>query len=410
MNENPSAGSPPWGNTTKLIVSLALLAILAGLLIRFQYIWGPLLVAIILAYLIHPVANFIKKRLHFSWRLAVLVPYLLLVVVLLGLLTWGGISLVEQIQNLVIFLQNFVENLPALMESITAKPVTIGPFVLDFGRLDFSNLWTQVQGIVEPALSKAGSLVGTLASGAASTVTWSLFSLIISFFLLAESGGFRDRMILLPIPHYAEDFKRLGHELSRIWNAFLRGQLIMFTITVLLYTVLLGALGLRYFVGLALLAGFARFVPYVGPWITWITYGLVAFFQGPTLFGMPPGYYVLVAVGIPLLTDSILDNFVSTRIMADALKVHPAAVLIAVLVAASLFGLVGVLLSAPVLASAKLLTGYIGRKLMDMDPWEGYSTTAGTRPESKFVKALLKLAESIKLLIEKLRYRKKPRN
>jgi predicted PurR-regulated permease PerM len=55
--------------------------------------------------------------------------------------------------------------------------------------------------------------------------------------------------------------------------------------------------------------------------------------------------------------------------MSDALEVHPAAVLVMVIISASLFGLVGVLLAAPVLASLKLIFTYIVRKLMDADPW-----------------------------------------
>lgn len=60
--------------------------------------------------------------------------------------------------------------------------------------------------------------------------------------------------------------------------------------------------------------------------------------------------------------------------MSNALKIHPAAVLVMVLVSASLFGFIGVLLSAPVLASVKLGFTYVTRKLMDMDPWEGIET------------------------------------
>ena len=42
---------------------------------------------------------------------------------------------------------------------------------------------------------------------------------------------------------------------------------------------LLSVLGVKNFFLLAFLAGLARFVPYVGPFVAWTTYGLVALFQ-----------------------------------------------------------------------------------------------------------------------------------
>jgi hypothetical protein len=70
------------------------------------------------------------------------------------------------------------------------------------------------------------------------------------------------------------------------------------------------------------------------------------------------------------VVDVIMDNFVSPRIMSSALSVHPAAVLVMVIVSAKLIGFIGVLVAAPVLASLKLFLHYISRKMTDMDPWE----------------------------------------
>jgi predicted PurR-regulated permease PerM len=114
-------------------------------------------------------------------------------------------------------------------------------------------------------------------------------------------------------------------------------------------------------------------VPYVGPFIAWTTYALVSLFQ-TNYFGVQPFVFALIVVGVAWVTDLMLDNFVSPRVMSNALKVHPAAVLVMVIISASLFGFIGVLLSAPLLATLKLISTYIIRKLMDQDPWEGLET------------------------------------
>src|SRR5512143_29329 len=78
-----------WGNTTKLVVSLMVFAVVAWLLIRFQYFVGPLVMAVLLAYLFYPLANWVRKVTHMSWRVTVSVLFLLLILILLGLTTLG---------------------------------------------------------------------------------------------------------------------------------------------------------------------------------------------------------------------------------------------------------------------------------------------------------------------------------
>ena len=57
--------------------------------------------------------------------------------------------------------------------------------------------------------------------------------------------------------------------------------------------------------------------------------------------------------------------------MASALKVHPAAVLVAAIVALDLLGILGVIIAAPMLATLQLVGRYFTRKLFDLDPWVG---------------------------------------
>jgi len=163
--------------------------------------------------------------------------------------------------------------------------------------------------------------------------------------------------------------RRLTAELSRIWNAFLRGQIIIFVLTSLVYMFVLGVLGIRYAVGIAILAGLAKFLPYIGPFITWTTLALVAYFQPYTIFGLSSLTYTILAVGIGILIDQTFDNLISPRILAQALRVHPAAVLIAAIVAANWVGLLGVIIAAPMLATVLLIWRYILRKMLDLDPW-----------------------------------------
>ncbi|MBE0681853.1 MAG: AI-2E family transporter [Anaerolineales bacterium] len=398
MTQTQTPTSPSWGTNTKLVVALTIVVIIGALLVKFQFIIGPLLIALVLAYLFHPVADFFQRKLHFSWNASVAVIYVFIIILFLSLLTLGGVGLVQQIQSLVIILQDALRTLPQLIENISGQVYQFGPFKLDFSALDLNDLSSQVLGMVQPLLSRTGTLVGTLAGSAANFLGWTLFVILVSYFVLAESGGLRDRIITVDVPGYSQDLARLSRELGRIWNAFLRGQIIIFFLTVLVYSIVLSILGVHYAISLAFLAGLARFVPYVGPAVNWVVLVLVSYFQVYKLFGLSPFYYSLVVLIIALIIDQIFDNIVSPRILSDALKVHPAAVLVAAIVAANLLGILGVVVAAPILATAALLWKYTMRKMLDVNPWPEQEQHQPPRPiGSRFLVPLRRFLRTLSL-------------
>jgi predicted PurR-regulated permease PerM len=110
---------------------------------------------------------------------------------------------------------------------------------------------------------------------------------------------------------------------------------------------------------------------------------LVTFFQPFKLFGMDPLYYTLLVFLIALFIDQIFDNIVSPRIMADALRVHPAAVLVAAIISASLLGVLGVVIAAPMLATLQLFGQYTIRKMFDLNPWPPQEPRPLSPPRTK---------------------------
>jgi predicted PurR-regulated permease PerM len=188
----------------------------------------------------------------------------------------------------------------------------------------------------------------------------------------------------------------LGQELSRIWNAFLRGQIIVFLLAGVTYVVVLSMLGVHYALAIALLAGLARFVPWVGNMVSWTTLALVAYFQASNVFGLSPLSYAILAVGVALLVDQVFDNFVTPRVIAQALRVHPAAVLIAALILAKLLGLLGVLVAAPILATVSLVWRYVTHKMLDLDPWPEGAGVPPAPPPSRIWVRLRRLLRSRK--------------
>jgi len=366
-----STRSPSWSSSTKLVVSLTLAVCAVALLYQFRSIIGPLLLAFILTYLLHPVVDFVCKHTRLSWRMAVILIYLVLILLLLGTFTATGFAVLQQLQALILVVNNFINSLPQWIDQLSHLAYTFGPFQFDLGKLnlDLSIVAKQALDILRPILGKAGDLLGTLAGSAAGFLGWSLFIWIISYFLLAEASKLSDVLPFSEFAGYNYDIQRLERELGRTWHAFLRGQVTIILIVMVTSFTLMTFLGIRYALVIAILTGLARFVPYIGPLITATVTALLAFFQRTNYFGLSPIYYAALVVGCAILLDQILDNLVSPRIFGQTLGVHPAAVLVVAVIAANLIGFTGIVLAAPVLATMKLLGRYVTRKMLDMNPW-----------------------------------------
>jgi predicted PurR-regulated permease PerM len=363
------ATSPRWSSTTKLLVGLVIVGIVAFLFFRFTSLLTPLLMVFILAYLLHPVATMISYWLRVSWKAAVNILYFIILVLLIGSLTLGGVGLVGQVQSLILLVQNIVADLPKYVETLSGQVFQIGPFTLDMRTIDLNAISRELLSFVQPLLGRTGNLVTAIAGGAAEIFGWTFFVLIVSYFVMVESSGLQSDLIKVEIPGYHEDLRKLGSKLSTIWNSFLRGQIFIFAMSTVLYIFVLSIFGVRYAIGIAFLAGLAKFLPYIGPAITWVIMALVTYFQRPTPFGMEPLTYMLMVVITTTVIDWIIDNLIVPRIMARSLRVHPAAVLVTALVAANLLGILGVVIAAPFLASVMLLGRYAMRKMLDLNPW-----------------------------------------
>ena len=392
MEERP-VKSPYWTSTTKLLVGLVTIGIVAFLLARFQSLLPPLLIIFVIAYLFHPLTALIANGLGISWKAAVNILYLIIFISMIGLITVGGIGLVGQVQSLIILVDDIIADLPRLLKEMSGQVYQIGPVRIDMSTIELQAITEQLLSLVQPLLGRTGTLVGTVAGRAAQMVGWTFFILIVSYFVMSESNGLTSNLIRIEVPGYSEDIRRLGRELGRIWNAFLRGQIFIFILTFVIYAIMLSILGVRYSLGLALMAGLARFLPYIGPAITWIVMALVTFFQASKPFGLEerPLIYTAIVVILALVIDQIMDNVVMPRIMAQTLRVHPAAVLVAALIMANLLGILGMVIAAPALASLALLARYTRRKMFDQDPFPPWESTPPPPPVERAWRARLRL-------------------
>lgn len=394
-----------WSSTTKLVVALVFAALLLLMAIQFRYLLSPLLAAVVLAYIFQPSVLFLSRKLRITNRFAVAIIYILFVLVILGLITWGGFALSGQVSGLINYLSKNVSTWPDAITTFLSTPFKIGSTTINLNTMDLTQFNTQLIRYIQQILGTLGSGIANLGKSALSVVGWTLFSILVSFFILSESDA--GKLLSINLLGHSEDQNKIGKALDTIWNNYLRRQLLICFITLLVYSGLLGMLGVNYFFGLALMAAFARFIPYLGPLITWIVYALVAGFASTPIFGMSPLAYAIMVVVISYLVDVFLDFFVATKLMANALKMHPAAILVASLVGLNIFGVIGVMLAAPILATLILFFKYARYKMTDEDPWEHIQLVPVEKKLPASYQWISRIAGKINIFIKKLFTKKK---
>jgi len=399
------APSPRWGPLTKFLVAMILAVVLGAVLVRFQEMIAPLVLAVILAYLLKPVVEAITVRTKLSWSAAAALVYLVLLVIIVTLLTVAGIALVQQVQGLYGAVADIAADPATRLQAILSKPFVIGPFAFDlsrpfsigpFGPFQVPDLssgaWQpfieQALAVIQPVLNRTGVLVGSLASGTATTLGWALFIVVVSYYLLNDVRNIGVSIERLVPDEYAYDVRRLVNELGPIWNAFLRGQITLGITMGVLVGLTMWVLGVRYAVVLGLLGGLLEFIPVIGPVIAGGVALIVALFQPGNWLNLNPITFALVVLIASILLQQIENNFLVPRILGGSLNLHAVLILVGAVVAASLAGIIGLLLSAPMLATLRLFGRYVYCKLFDLDPWPDPPALIRAPPERKWARWL----------------------
>jgi len=364
--------------------------------VRFQSVLGMLVLAAMISFLTTPLVGWLRRQARLSWTAATNISFLFLILSLLIVSTAAGLAVVQQLQALIQSTQGVLSDLPEQIEPIGPRLIEFGPWIVDLSDFDPSALLEQALSYIEPVFTRASALIGGLATVAIETIARLLFILVVAYFLTLDNERFRRAWSTFSIPGYEADFDRLRSALARLWHSFLRGQLLIVAIVGTLTWVLMSVLGLRFSLGLGVLAGIAKFVPIVGPTVAGIIAALVALFQPTNWLEFNPIVHALIVGASVTLLDQSIDYLVVPRIFGSSLNLHPVIVIIGAIVGATLAGILGLLLSAPAMATAILLGRYVFRKMVDQSPWDPPIDTLPEIPE----RSLSKLLKRTKRIVE----------
>ena len=306
----------------------------------------PFFIAFALAYLLDPVTDRLESfKISRTFAVLVLMAGVFSLVTGIGLLIFPLLKL--QAEHLVSNLPNYIAIIQEWMY----------PLLGVVGEPE------KIQGILNRELLKVGELPLKVISSITSILWGSvagLFSFIlllanlviipvVMFYLLRDYDLINKKMLSFVPARSREQVLSLIKEIDGVLAGFVRGQLMVGLIMAGLYSIGLFFCGTPMSLFIGLLAGLASLVPYLGLVFGFVPAAILTFMQTQD--------WVLVfgVVGVFAVVQGLEGMIITPRIVGEKIGLHPVAIILAVLLGAEFFGLVGVIVSVPVAAALNVL-------------------------------------------------------
>jgi len=353
--------SPPkWAPATKWVIFIICLLLVAFAIARFSIVLAPLVVAVIFAYLLNPIVNYLEANTPLKRGLAAAIVYILFLVVLALIPSLLAPLLVRQIRDLNVDGAGLADQLTEAMDYQIALGGT---------SFNLSLLIEPLTGSLDQVLSPMATVAAGLAVNIAGGFIWAIFIFVVGYYLLVDANRFSAWVDSWIPPDYFEEFKLLRRELDGVWKAYFIGQLTLALIVGVVIGGVAALLGIKSALLLGIFAALLELIPNWGYGLSGIVGVIFAYLQGSTYIPLPPWAFALLVAGFYFVMWQIDTNYLVPRIIGNRLRLPPVVIIVGIIAGASVGGAIGLLLAAPTIASVRVLGSYLYRRLLDLEPY-----------------------------------------
>ena len=176
-----------------------------------------------------------------------------------------------------------------------------------------------------------------------------ILGLIIGFFLIVNFDNSSKFIYLVP-KKYREVTSSIMDEVNGSLRSYVKGAVIDSLLIFILSSLGLWLCGLKAPLLFGLFCGLTNVIPYAGPYIGGVPAVIVGFTQSPMT-----GIFSLIVI---FVIQFLEGNFLQPFIMSKTTKLHPVTILLGLLVFGHFFGIIGMLISTPLIATLKTVFKY----------------------------------------------------
>ena len=366
-----------------IVVLATILYIIYRLISNFEYIIGtilsalsgllgvltPLIIALVAAYLLHPVVCWIECNVMYNKKftnaeygiteknkklkrtMSVFLTYML-VLSLFVILIYSSYAMIGgQISRQVDF-NSVIDSLISYSERYFHIFGQMKSWLENSGLSD--NLKQQLISTVDSVndlLSSAISNFFIKIKAFGSNIVNIVLGLILAFYLLMDLEYFRElygkTTNALIKEQKNEKLSNLFGDINLILSQFIRGQLLAALIVGILSSIGLSIIRLDFAILIGMTAGIANIIPYFGPIMGSIPAVIVGLLSGSPI-------KALLAVIVLVVVQQIDGTLISPRIVGNSVGLHPVFVMLSIIIGGAYFGLWGMLIAVPIAAIIKM--------------------------------------------------------
>lgn len=335
-----------WG----LLIRITLVVGLAYFMWRVRSILIGVILAAMLAYVLLPAVDFIAR--HRFLRLGLRTRRLIasvIVFVLFFALVGAAVGLL---------FSPFQREAKNLIDSMAVYSKQIKADIDSFNAWYKANLPDDLQRTVgdlnyQPVLQAGGTFLSGAIKGTfdfLGKIVEIVLIPVLAFYFVLDSRSLKREFVGMLPPWRAREALKLLRKVSLILQSYVVGQLILCVIAGLVTGIVLNILNMPYVLVLAVFAGITRAIPIIGPVVSGIPICILGAMKSPGL-----GLGLLIFVVVMHFVES---KFIMPILIGERMRLHPAVILIVLLIGAEFFGLLGMFLAAPVAAIVRELINF----------------------------------------------------
>lgn len=329
----------------KIIKGVGALEVVINLL----KILSPLFIGIIVAWLLNPFVKWLEKKnvrrgIAASLSYVILVAAIfLLIKAIIPLLYNQTIELVGNFPNI---FQSLKDWFSGLLNNFNSNMINVDnvekTLLLKLDEIS-GNLSTSMPTFIIGSVTSVASSIGTFVIG-----------LVIGFYLLLGFDNLESIVFDIIPKKIRKSSKELGTKVNQSLRNYVNGALIDSCVVFLISTIAFALIGLKSPILFGLFCGLMNVIPYAGPYIGGAPAVIVAFSQGVGI-----GIAVLIAI---IIIQLIEGNVLQTLIISKTTKLNPVIIIIGLLIFGHFFGIIGMLLSTPIIGVCKVIITYFDEK------------------------------------------------
>jgi putative heme transporter len=316
-----------------LLLLAGVTAMVAWVVARLQVVVVPVLLSFLIATILVPPADALRRR-GVPSALATVLVMLLAAGVVAALFALVIPSLVSQFDDVGRYAQQGADDVVGWLVS--------GPLGIDRQDIDQA-----VGDAVQYAKDNAGQISGGLIAGVglvAELVTGALLSIVIVFFFVHDGRALWDWTVRLFPSRHRDPIDAAGHRAWDSVSGYARGVAVIAVVDSVLIGLALAIIGVPLVIPLATLVFLGAFVPLVGATVSGAVAALVALITGGVVEAS-------VVVAVIVVIQQLEGDLLYPVIVGRAVSLHGLAILLILTVGSLVAGLVGALLAVPVAAA-----------------------------------------------------------